>query len=160
MAKRDPRNPPTIRKRANVGYRKPPKSTQFKPGRSGNPKGRPKGVQNFETDLQETLRMPVEIRDANGIRKITKQKAALEKLADQALNGDARSIQQLFSLASRLRENRTEALAVLLDNADRAILDEYYYDRRAREAEQAESGSLPTAPATSNAATTDRGTLQ
>ena len=30
----------------DIGYRKPPKSTQFKPGTSGNLKGRPKGAKN------------------------------------------------------------------------------------------------------------------
>ena len=39
-----------------VGYKQPPKHTQFKPGQSGNPKGRPKGTQNLATDLAEELR--------------------------------------------------------------------------------------------------------
>jgi Family of unknown function (DUF5681) len=87
MAKRVSRNSPNTRKRADVGYRKPPKSTQFKPGRSGNPKGRPKGVQNLETDLQQTLRAPVEIKNAKGIRTITTQQALLQTLAAKALDG-------------------------------------------------------------------------
>jgi hypothetical protein len=29
-----------------VGYGRPPKGSQFTPGRSGNPKGRPKGARN------------------------------------------------------------------------------------------------------------------
>jgi len=29
-----------------VGYRKPPTQSRFTPGRSGNPKGRPKGARN------------------------------------------------------------------------------------------------------------------
>ena len=33
-----------------VGRGKPPLHTRFKPGQSGNPKGRPKGVRNFKTD--------------------------------------------------------------------------------------------------------------
>ena len=147
----------TTRKDAKVGYRKPPESTRFKPGQSGNPNGRPKGVQNFETDLQQTLRAPVEIKNANGTRTITVQQAALHTLAAKAREGDTRAIQQLINLILRSpKDNKSEAPAIVLDNDDRAILDEYYYDRRAREAEQAASGSLPADPARSNPATTDR----
>ena len=32
-----------------IGYKKPPRDTQFKPGQSGNFKGRPKGAKNFAT---------------------------------------------------------------------------------------------------------------
>ena len=38
-----------------VGYRKPPMHTRFKPGQFGNPRGRPKGTKNLKTDLQEEL---------------------------------------------------------------------------------------------------------
>ena len=41
--------------RYEVGYRKPPKATQFKQGQSGNPHGRPKGTKNLKTDLIEEL---------------------------------------------------------------------------------------------------------
>lgn len=36
-----------------VGYGKPPSGTQFKPGRSGNPKGRPRGSRNTLPSLSE-----------------------------------------------------------------------------------------------------------
>ena len=38
-----------------VGYRRPPKKSRFKPGQSGNPKGRPKGTKNLKRDLIEEL---------------------------------------------------------------------------------------------------------
>jgi hypothetical protein len=155
MVERLRRNATKTRKRAGGNYRNPPESTRFKPGQSGNPKGRPKGVKNFETDLLEALLEPVEIKNANGRRTMTTaQKAVARKLVAKAREGDPRACQQLINLILRSpKGNNSEAPAIVLDNDDRAILDEYYYDRRAREAEQAASGSLPTQPARSNSVT-------
>lgn len=36
-----------------VGYQKPPEETQFKPGETGNPNGRPKGRKNLATVIRE-----------------------------------------------------------------------------------------------------------
>ena len=38
---------------AGAGHGKPPKDTRFKPGQSGNPKGRPKGAKNKRPGLHE-----------------------------------------------------------------------------------------------------------
>ena len=39
-----------------IGYKKPPKHTQFKPGQSGNPKGRPQKPQTIEDAAIQTLK--------------------------------------------------------------------------------------------------------
>ena len=38
-----------------VGYRRPPRHSRFKPGQSGNPRGRPNRSKNINTLMQEEL---------------------------------------------------------------------------------------------------------
>ena len=51
-----------------VGYGKPPVPSRFQRGKSGNPKGRPKGALNVTTILFRTLREIVVINE-NGRRE-------------------------------------------------------------------------------------------
>ncbi|MBP6014331.1 MAG: hypothetical protein KBA31_19030 [Alphaproteobacteria bacterium] len=95
----------------DVGFRRPPKATQFKKGRSGNPRGRPKGTRNFSTDLKETLSRPVQVTEAGRSRSISTQQASLERLREKALRGDQRALDRLLQLAERHAEDETAAHA-------------------------------------------------
>jgi Family of unknown function (DUF5681) len=75
----------------NVGYGKPPQARQFRPGESGNPKGRPKGSKNTATLLRELLDRKIEMRTGDSIRKVTVREAILTRFADSALKGDRNS---------------------------------------------------------------------
>ena len=68
-----------------VGYKKPPKQSQFKQGQSGNPRGRPKGTKNLKTDLLEELGEQILVREGSRTRKISKQRAMLKNLIAQTL---------------------------------------------------------------------------
>ena len=85
-----------------VGYGKPPKHTQFKPGQSGNPSGRPKGSKNLKTDLQEELSEKVPIREGDRSRLVSKQRAYVKTIVANALKGDARPANLLASLMLKL----------------------------------------------------------
>ena len=50
----------------------PPKEHQFKPGVSGNPKGRPKGVQSFQDRIRRLVDEEVNYKDVNGKQRKTK----------------------------------------------------------------------------------------
>ena len=59
----------------DTGYGKPPKHTQFKPGHSGNPRGRPRGQQNFKTVIEQALNEKITIREGDRTRKVTRMEA-------------------------------------------------------------------------------------
>jgi len=82
-----------------VGKGKPPKDTRFKPGQSGNLKGRPKGRKNFTTELDEVLTAPVPIMENGRSRKVTSRMAALMRLRKKALEGDGRAMDKFLELS-------------------------------------------------------------
>ena len=110
-----------------VGYKKPPQHSRFQPGRSGNPRGKQKGVRNFGSDVKRTLEVPVRLNDRGRARRVSTQEAALLRLREKALKGDARSIVQILELAKIF--NNSSAVESVGDKGvaaeDQAILDAY-----------------------------------
>jgi hypothetical protein len=84
-----------------IGYGKPPKATRFKRGRSGNPKGRPKGSSNLATDLAEELNEMTTIDVDGRPRRVTKRRAWVKTLLDQALDGDVRASNAILAAHPR-----------------------------------------------------------
>jgi hypothetical protein len=85
-----------------VGYRKPPKATRFKPGQSGNPKGRSKGSPNLASDLSAELGEQITVREGGQARHISKQRALIKSLMAKALQGDVRATSALLALYARV----------------------------------------------------------
>ncbi len=109
-----------------VGYGKPPKAARFKKGQSGNPKGRPRGSRNFSTDVKATLDQPVQLKIRGRNKTVATQQAALLRLREKALSGDARALDRLLELARTYNEeDLTDATTVVLPSEDQAILDGY-----------------------------------
>jgi len=85
-----------------VGYGKPPNARQFKRGKSGNPKGRPKGSLNLATDLTAELGEHITVREDGRPRKVSKQRALIKSLMAKALQGDVRAMGSLLALYARV----------------------------------------------------------
>ncbi|MBP0113867.1 DUF5681 domain-containing protein [Bradyrhizobium vignae] len=110
------------------GYGRPPLHTRFKPGQSGNPRGRPKGSLNFTTDLKNVLLAPVALNDAGRSRRVTTQKAALLRLREKALKGDVKALDRLLSYAMAMSVGSAEETATSVPPEDQAILEAYRQD--------------------------------
>ncbi len=117
-----------------VGYRKPPKHTQFQKGQSGNPKGRPKGRRNFKTDLKATLEEPVRVTEKGKTKTVSTQHAALLRLREKALGGDVRALDRVIELARTYNdEDMAAAAEAALAPSDQTILDGYVERERRRD---------------------------
>ena len=110
-----------------VGYKRPPRHSRFRPGKSGNPRGRQKAVRNLGSDVKRTLETPVRLNERGKAKRVSTQEAALLRLREKALKGDARSLDRLLALAQIF--NNGAAIESLGDKTvaaeDQAILDAY-----------------------------------
>jgi hypothetical protein len=87
-----------------VGYGKPPSSGQFAKGKSGNPKGRPKGSKNLATIVLRESRQPVRVNGPRGTRTVTKLEATLMQLGNKAAQGELRATREFIPLVQRSEE--------------------------------------------------------
>jgi len=86
-----------------VGYGRPPRHSRFKPGQSGNPKGRPKGRKNISTILEETFYRPVTLTENGRKSKVPAIEAMLLGLLRKSLDGDLRAFDKLAKLIPMLQ---------------------------------------------------------
>ena len=92
----------------DIGYKRPPKNTQFKKGQSGNPKGRPKAAKNIATDIKEELEEVVQITEGGQVKTVTKQRALIKSLLAKAGKGDVRAAQTLLGLKAEVDHHEHE----------------------------------------------------
>jgi len=81
-----------------AGYCNPPKHSQFKKGKSGNPKGRPKGSQNLGSLVQATFDHKLTTTVNGKLTKMPLIQALITKLVATALNGNHAAMKLAFDL--------------------------------------------------------------
>ena len=79
MRKRSSRGPSDPPGNYEVGYRKPPQHTRFKPGQSGNPRGRPKAEKSLGAALNDALEAKVKLRGNGKERGVSSLEASLSE---------------------------------------------------------------------------------
>ena len=84
--------------RGEIGDRRPPLATRFRPGQSGNPRGRPKTASRLRALVAKELGEEVEATQNGQPLRITKLEATVKQIVNRAASGDQRAAQFVFSL--------------------------------------------------------------
>ncbi len=106
-----------------VGYGKPPKAYRFRPGQSGNPTGRPKGVKNEMTIMRELLSQKITINVRGRVKRITLLEALHRRAVDEGLRGDLKCIAFILNRFRGLAEGQSPTDEPNQD--DKAVLDTF-----------------------------------
>src|SRR5580658_695394 len=109
-----------------VGYGRPPVATQFKKGKSGNPRGRPKGSRSVGAVLQEILGQRIAVTENGKTRRLPALEVMLRRLANDAMRSEPVALKLMLSLFDRYGES-PEA-GIRLDEVlaeDKTILANY-----------------------------------
>ena len=109
-----------------VGYGRPPKTTRFQPGVSGNPRGRPKGAKSVGALLNSILAQRIAVTEGSRSRRMTTLEVMLRRLVNDAVRSEPRAMKLLLSLLERY--GATQDTPVRIDDIlaeDRAILAHY-----------------------------------
>ena len=108
-----------------VGYKKPPRDRQFKPGQSGNPRGRPRGTASFKSDLVAELQQQIVVVEDGRRRKLSKQRAFLQSVISSALTNDKTAINTLFAFLRHFGGDNDETAASTPDVEDVDMIKGY-----------------------------------
>lgn len=85
----------------HIGYGQPPKEHQFKKGRSGNPKGRPRGAKGLKTILSEQMHGKMTIKMDGQTQTVSKLTVIIINLSRKAMQGDLRAANTLLDLVQK-----------------------------------------------------------
>jgi Family of unknown function (DUF5681) len=115
-----------------VGYGKPPRQHQFKPGQSGNPKGRRRGAKNESTILREIFGRKIESRSGGRVRKITILEGIFLRITDDSLKGNTKSATFLLNRYAAMVSGELQRNDISDD--DREVLEAFAQRLEARRA--------------------------
>lgn len=105
-----------------IGYGRPPLHSRFKPGQSGNPRGKPKGRKSYRTIVAATLHEKITVQTPRGRKRMTKLEALIQTNMNNALKGDPRATDHILKIARE--HGLADEVADALDAAAMSALRE------------------------------------
>lgn len=109
-----------------VGFAKPPKEHRFKPGNSGNRKGRPPGTVKLATIMSKIVQEPRAVSIGGRKTSMSTLEVMIRKNAEKAIGGDTKAFNTFVDLLS---QHNPELLAEVtkrsIDEDDLALLQDY-----------------------------------
>lgn len=113
-------------KNYDIGYKRPPKATQWQKGRSGNPRGRATGQCNLKTELLEELGEVISIREGGTPKRVSKLRALIKAQTAKAVQGDTKATGLLLSTIIRVLDRQApEEEPTDVAAEDRAIIESF-----------------------------------
>src|SRR5271157_5882967 len=79
-----------------VGYGRPPKETQFPPGKSGNPNGRRKGSRSVGAILKDIIEQKIAVTENGKTRRMPALEVMLRRLVNDSMRGDGKAMKMLL----------------------------------------------------------------
>lgn len=111
-----------------VGYGKPPKASRFKPGQSGNPKGRKKGKKSLAQLFKDILDEKITVREGQILKTYSAKEVMLRQIVKGGMKGDAKAITTVimaaksFGLIEPERDDPDAQAAMTLTEEDQEIV--------------------------------------
>ena len=97
----DPGSSPPRSLDEGVGYGRPPKAHRFQKGRSGNPRGRPKGARGHRQILERVAFERHRVREGDVTRTYTSLELILVSIRNRAVEGDRQMLKVYQLLHAR-----------------------------------------------------------
>jgi len=109
----------------DVGYGRPPKTTRFQPGKSGNPRGGKKRQPSVAGQVDQVLKRMVTVTEGGKSRRITLQEVMLRTIGNNAAKGDLKSAAFLLDLRHSHRDSKSPDIDPgILTNDSQLILED------------------------------------